>query len=607
MNKKLNQAGGCRRAGWCLWGLLCWLAGLITVQAQSIEETRWGFKNTVVANQMNLLSVRLFNATPEPYEGMVTLAQHNFRGQVGAEHVLPVFLSPNTERWVQFYVFAGNGHNTWHLKVGKGQQHNGSKELPRPTLGAPVRVFLANSANSLENSATMSRFPDDLFPTSVSGLDGLHSLVLAHAPEWSTPRRQALRDWVYSGGILHVYQDQLSAFPEFLRELDFINDVKEREVFGSGLVVKHAATRKQVSESVLNTMGYTLPKAIDQSDHAQSTFYKDINQLMLLHLRKLVLPEHHWLLILFFAVVYLILIGPLNYILAKKWKNHFKTIGFFMACMLGFSAIFALAGRRGFGERSAVHSLSYVRPLENGFCDVTSWNHLFSTKGRNIALTNGGKNRIFATCEEDEKVRGRIVNGPEGVMMLDMPIFSSAQALSRSRLPGGDLGCNIEAGRSKGIEELLISVGEDFPEEVVEAFFIHQGRVGDLEFVNGQLRMKKKRGGAKHLVNQEMQRTIQQIDNAFGSRFGFRGQNQEEDQTVEERHRVMFYALIESILHTGQLFSSGVRTPEPPDMEPLHLFVIAPSPPGLNGAVDDFENPDSFMLLHQDLYFEPAD
>lgn len=580
------------------------LAG-VGAQATSIEETRWGFGGTGVSGRLNLLSVRLFNNTPEIFEGVISLEKNGFKGRVGAKHIQPVFVSPYTERWVQFYTYVDDQSSTWEVKVGRGNRPGQIKELKRPRLKPPVRVFLSNDANSLGDNVNMKRFPDSLFPSTVSGLDGLYSVVLAHAPGWESPRRQAMRDWLYEGGVLHVFQNEFGEFPTFLRELYFINDVEDRQEFGAGLVVKHRKPIGKISERLLLNSGFKLPESVNAKNNGGGLLWQGLNAIMFTHLRKLVLPEHSWPLLFFVAALYVILICPVNYVFARIWKNHFKSIGFFVACMVVFSFIFALAGQRGFGESSSIHSLAYVKPLEGERVDVTSWNNVFSAKGRFVEITHDAGNRIYSTCETDEGVPGQIVNGPQGKFMLDMPIFSSAQFMLRTRLENVDLTSDLVEGAANMPEKVRVKVGRDFPEDILYGF----GIVGDQSYP------VEKRGEFLFLNTDRGQRTDQLLDNATRNQLSqiannFRGigrwgdDKAQEDIPLELKHRPLFFAMIEEILHKANLFNSGYRLPPHQGVEQLRLFLVVKGLEKLNAQSEEFSYPDSFMLLHQDLNFK---
>src|SRR5688572_8375919 len=91
---------------------------LLAAQGEALEvrESRWGFDGKAVPGRFNILSIRLFETGPKPFDGEISLVETRGVGQVvGAPHAQVTYLTPGTERWVQFVVYV-SGEHEWSLR-----------------------------------------------------------------------------------------------------------------------------------------------------------------------------------------------------------------------------------------------------------------------------------------------------------------------------------------------------------------------------------------------------------------------------------------------------------------------------------------------------------
>jgi hypothetical protein len=560
---------------------------------------RWGFNNTVVLQRINRLSVLVANNTDKAFEGTITLKKESHAGfQLGASLVQPVYLSPFTQRWVHFHCYVANEHEEWKLRIGRGRLPSISQKVEQVKAGPPVRMFLHEADSVVGRRSRMISFADDEFPTSLTGLDTLHSLVLAHAPEWEASRKQALRDWVYRGGILHIFQDSRGRFPIFVgTELSFLNQDSGASSVGAGQVVYHAKPGHAASDNDLDRQGYPVARVNNNSGN----FHRTVEQTILLHLRRLVSPEHHWGFMFFVAMIYLVLIGPLNYVFARRWANHFLSLAAFLACVLVFGLIFMLLGRRGFDEESGISYLSYVQPLDANRSDLTQWVNAFSTKGKTVDFTHSGTHRVFSTCEELEAVPGKIINGVKGLFEVEMPIFSPRSFLVRTVVDGPDLACSAEGDVTTGIDTVRFRVGTDLPQEIQFARLVYRGRVYFLKREDTFLVIDAAKAdcSTQQLIDPDMRKRISQLGraDAFAIR---RVKKQNKGLNLGQKHEPVFYMVMERVLGANKIFHQQVEVSGlPADL--ARLFILTQSPGEFNLRSSSFKEQYGMMILHQDI------
>ena len=209
-------------------GLLCAVV-VAPLPAEALDvgdQVLWGFDNKVVPGCVNPLSVRVFNDTPRPFDGKLELERH-WGGDRQTVVVEDCYVSPYTERWVQFYVYVAGGRGGWSLTWGR--RADDRMDLEGPKMAAPACVLLADSAATGAGQAQLPLFPADLFPSSVAATKGLHGIVMDAAPAWELPRRRAFLDWLKRGGTLHLIHGTDGRFPRFSEDLSELNGKGNRQ------------------------------------------------------------------------------------------------------------------------------------------------------------------------------------------------------------------------------------------------------------------------------------------------------------------------------------------------------------------------------------------
>src|SRR5687768_2667141 len=111
--------------------LLVWLLTFAESNAAlEIKEVRWGFDGRIVPERFNILSVLVDNTGRGPEEEILALEEsRGMESRVGAPFIEPVYLTPGTTRWVQFYPLV-SAHAEWKLRWGRFREKRYDVEKP---------------------------------------------------------------------------------------------------------------------------------------------------------------------------------------------------------------------------------------------------------------------------------------------------------------------------------------------------------------------------------------------------------------------------------------------------------------------------------------------
>jgi hypothetical protein len=556
--------------------------------AVEVQEVRWGFDGKVVPERINVLSILLSNDSNRTFDSVLTLShREGLGGRVGPEFVEPCFLAPFTSRWVQFCPYIGDANEEWNITLGRR-----GFGLPEPSLGAPAAVCLTDPDDPLQGRPALRAFPENLFPLTVAATDGLAAVALDHAPRWEAARQAALLDWLRRGGTLHLLKGQDGDYPRFGGDLSILNDPAERFRVGAGLVVRHRAGRGEVNAETLARVGCPLP-TLDASDWS----YRTLDERILAALSDLVRPDHNWSLMYVGLIVYMLLIGPVNYLIGRRAARYRLAIAFFVCTAAFFAWGMGTLGRRGFGEAACVHSVAYAEPVDEENYDVTQWLNVFVTHGDYYTLSHAGAHNLYAACERYDAVNAVVESGGGGRLYADIPLFSNRPFLHRGRLKGHALGLQVgEWRQQRDLQALTLSVGPGFPEDFVDASVLHRDRFWSM----------RRRGDTLCLAD---------------GRPRSRGAFLSEERTRLDRRRYrpsqtgvhdlgkvapnMGLALVARAI--GELNDMG-RQPKPPPAgdDEAQLFLLTESPPGFALRAEDLGRQVGYVLYHVRL-FRPED
>ncbi len=439
-----------------------------------------GFAGTFVPERFNLVSVEIQNNSGQPFEGRISLDDGGMGGN-SVPYEQPLFLSPGASRWVQFYPFV-SGYQRWQLSWRDSSGRGDSMSLIRGDdsirSDGPVTVIFNAPDSPRSQDSRLRPFLENLFPPTVTPTAGLHAAVLDHVPRWDAPRRQAFRDWVYRGGLVHLLQGVDGKHPEFADELAPLNIAGDRGFFGAGRIIKHARPRSTIEEKMLEA-----DPDLQSDGNGHMT---DLSGVIVNRLSDITKPDIPWGLIYFLTIVYVVLIGPVFYLQRKR--DYRVMLGAFVGTVALFAWLFTVVGRRGYGEKQIVHSIGYAESLGGNRHAVTQWMHAFATSSDSYHFQFPGQGHAYAALASSGTVRAHVTNGPDAAFDADIPLFSGRPFVHTGTLTGDDTTVEITdwkavAGQSKSdlssgrLESLRIKPNPDFPKRIEWMWIVYRGRV----------------------------------------------------------------------------------------------------------------------------------
>ena len=449
----------------------------------------WGFDGKVLPDAFTILSIEVTNRGAKPFDGDLVLRD----GGGGVPVKLAIFLAPGTSRWVQFHPYVGSYVPGWRLTWNDGRDE--AEDMGQPKADAPATVLLADPDAPGMRATRMRLFAENFFPTTVSATDGLGAVVLDHQPRWDAARREAFMDWVRRGGTVHVLPGSDGAVPQFSDDFAPLNITGDRQRVGAGLVAKHAIPRAEITEQWLKEHGF--PSSELRSDGTGNIH--DADGFVFHKLSAITRPNINWGLIYTLTVAYVILIGPVFYLLRKR--NYRLLLGGFLATVALFAWVFTIIGRRGYGEKQIYHSIAIARPLGAGRFDVQEWIHAFATTGDIYKFAHGDGGQLYGTHSDGDSVRGEIREGKESHFAADIPLFSSRPFLHRGVMKAEDPELKVEEwttmessawNATSPLKTFRVNAAPEFRKRVFTAVVELNGRYSELTLTPGGFELPTK-------------------------------------------------------------------------------------------------------------------
>lgn len=426
--------------------------------ALEVKEVRWGFDGKAVYGKFNLLSVLVAEQGPGAFDGDISLIEtRGSDAPVGAPQVQKVYVTPGTERWLQFAPFV-TSKDGWKLHWGKSGHH----EFDGPADDAPATVFLLDPNGTFASRAPLRAFPEDLFPTSVVLTDGLDQLVLDHVPRWDAPRREAFLDWLRRGGVVHVVRGP-SGPPVFEGDLVPLNIASPKERLGAGFIARHDISAEDCNDRFLQSAGFPLRGNL--KDPNEYDIFYGFDSTVLQGLAGMTKPAVQWWLLYLLTIAYLIVIGPVHYRWSRK-VDYRVAIGGFLGTVAAFSLAFIFAGSRGTGEIQTAHTIAIAHALGDKRWDVMQWVSAFATTGDKYRLTHPAPWNAYAAPSEAESVNGAVLNGKGGYLEVDIPLYSSRPFVHRGVMPGPSAAAQVLEWKD---DRVVVQLPADFPSDFIAA------------------------------------------------------------------------------------------------------------------------------------------
>ena len=362
--------------------------------AIEVEEILWGFDGTCPPRSFVPLNLLVFNERPDEFRGSLTLKKSMaIGGSAGAPLVTPVNLAPGQRNWVKFYVFLDTGDldSTWSWSLRwQGSQFGGTGLNAFPAKGPRARIVLVDRSDLSEWKINLFKYPERLFPPTVTATDALDEVLLDHVPTWQRPQRLAFRDWLFRGGRVHIFHGPEGNFPRFPAPLDVLNDPTSPRRVGAGWVTHHSWNRDEAAQ--LESFGHST----DFEKPQQTAITPDALQGLgaghefFSRFREMVTPDFNWILIFLLGGAFLLSVFPGGWIMGIRRVDFRGVLGYLVGMILLFSLAFSVVGARGYGEASTVNCVAIARSLDDDQWDVTQWTGLFVTDGDRYEVTHDG-------------------------------------------------------------------------------------------------------------------------------------------------------------------------------------------------------------------------
>ena len=563
------------------------LLGAARAEALEVQQVLWGFDGRVVPGRFNPVSVLMANPGGGTFDGSMTLAPTlGYGGPRGAAYVQPVFIGPQSARWVQFEAFIGSGVEEFTLVWGRGAKEREAFDRQLPT-GPPACVWLVDAGDAFARPGAFKAFPDQLFPTTVAATDGLDAVILDYAPRWEPARREAFLDWLRRGGTVHLVQGANGELPVFADTLAALNGGDETTRVGAGQVVRHRLPRTELRPETLTARGFPPRELLKPQNPVVHNFEETLYQ----RLASLTRPKVSWWLLNSLTFLYIALIGPVAWRLAKRMDFRWTIAGFLGVVAL-FGVAFSIIGRRGYGESQTVHSLSIARSLGGARWDVTQWLSAFATSSGQYTLTHAAPANFYATSSSDDAARGQILNGKDGKFLAEIPLFSSRVFTHRAVMQGDDLGVTVEKWEVNRtvLSTLKLKPGPGFPKEAFNVAALYRDRVYKLKLHEGAWELD----GTGEILSAVFSREkLQPL--TYG--FNYYGNN---TTAPPDRLREVLPLLQARALGEGDITPQISERPIPKNL--LRLLIAAPAPPSFHMQGQGFGHENGVVLYVQDIF-----
>lgn len=454
--------------------------------AIEIHEIQWGFSNRPVAYKLNPVSLVVENTGPTPFEGEIKFHQESLRGQqIGIALSAFTYIAPFEKKNIQFYPYITESANNWIATWDDaGKQVSQSFLSPRPlTQNVMIQLVKSNSLNRIIPG--IKACPDDLFPPFSGAVDSLDEVILDHIPTWGKSRRTAFLQWIYSGGVVHLFQNSNGdplTFPESYQPL---SSLETPQFYGNGIIYRYQNRLSDLSPGELQQVlaktssfaTHSAKKKGKLSSYSDTMNYIQLNndEEILARLTDLSKPNQIWYFIFLISFFYLVIAGPGYYLFTRYSKNPWLYYVVYLGGTLVFCLIFLITGQQSTNRQSEIRSLVVANILPSQEIDLTTWASLGIVSGGVFDIQYVGNDHIYSSCQPYSKINGIATSGSKGTMQVHIPPNSNCSVYHRGNTRQCSFNVTVTSflANESGVESLTLQTDSRFPDQVIQMYFLY--------------------------------------------------------------------------------------------------------------------------------------
>ena len=549
----------------------------------AIGEMRWGFDGTVREFAFLPVSFLVRNDSQTVRKVRLRLGRcelpPTFEGDVYEQEVT---LGPASARWVQFVPCVPNTVQQWHLQHGPDAAD--FYPLPQPRSGKTISVLIDSPARR-PSPTPLDRFPAELFPGSVSATDSLDLVFLDHVPEWDGARILAFREWLSRGGSVVLLWNDDGRFPEFAGELADLNDPAAQFSIGSGRIQRVAQRARDVSSSDLRAFSRQREdRAVTRTSSGQAIPAGTVVPKSGFFLEALVESiggfRRPWWLIYPIAILYLIIIGPGCYLLARhRSLREFYTV--FVAATLGTAALFVVVNSASVGRQSRLRTVAVARQVTDRVWDVRRWTALANVQSGEYELEGRGSGTTYGAFSGQDRA---VIES--GSYRLIRPTMSTLTFQMKERIEVPEswvtvLGASGASSGTLGVHEALIQLQgplEELKEKTAVGYLLAGEQLQPFKVRNGRV---------------EREAGMHPMQELFDSQWATAAYQRADDWFPPTETDIYLSLLKPLVRHVQSDPLTGLPLP---GMDGLRIFLLAPIPEAM-AIRGDFPDQSGYVLF----------
>ncbi len=228
---------------------------------------------------------------------------------------------------------------------------------------------------------------------------------------------------------------------------------------------------------------------------------------------------------------------------------------------------------------------------------MKQWSSAAAKVGGEYTIAHSGTGRLYSTGQVIEAVNGRIINGVEGRLEVDIPVASTCTVVHRARVEGEPLSVSRLGISTEGdqLDELTLGVGPGFPRNPAAIFACYQGEFYEMRQIQDRLTLDL----SSHKPGLAFLQSRTELQGAYSAPWLWRGPPTVADERNGEE---IFKDMLRPLL--GQSF--GLRTTIDPQAlmlgpEVVRLLVYTEMTKDLEVVGDQFPDQWGFVLYVIDI------